>query len=113
MIGIRAARRYAKAVLLQASETNTAHVAFEDMQSISKTISDNSDLSEMLFNPVYNDEDKKEALHKIFREQTDITKSLISTLVANKRASLLNDVASSYIELYKESQGIKPVSIST
>ena len=48
MIGIRAARRYAKAVLLQASETNTAHVAFEDMQSISKTISDNSDLSEML-----------------------------------------------------------------
>jgi len=113
MIGIRAARRYAKAVLLQASETNTAHVAFEDMQSISKTISDNSDLSEMLFNPVYNDEDKKEALHKIFREQTDITKSLISTLVANKRASLLNHVAISYIELYKEFQGIKVARVTT
>jgi F-type H+-transporting ATPase subunit delta len=113
MIGIRAARRYAKAVLSRASETNTAHVVFEDMQSISKTISDNSDLNEMLFNPVYNDEDKKEALHKIFREQTDITKSLITALVSNKRAFLLSDVATSYIKLYKESQGIKVAQVTS
>ena len=32
MIGSRAAKRYAKAVLLQASDTNTAQVVFEDMQ---------------------------------------------------------------------------------
>ena len=94
MIGSRAARRYAKAVLLQASDTNTAHVVFEDMQSVSATISNNSELKEMLNSPVFNDEDKKEALHKIFTKQTNSTKSLISTLVANKRASLLNDVAS-------------------
>ena len=113
MIGSRAARRYAKAVLLQASDTNTAHVVFEDMQSVSATISNNSELKEMLYSPVFNDEDKKEALHKIFSKQTNSTKSLISTLVANKRASLLNDVASSYIELYKESQGIKVARVTT
>ena len=104
MIGSRAAKRYAKAVLLKASDTNTAQVVFEDMQSISATISNSNELKEMLVSPVFNDEDKKEALHKIFTKQTDNTKSLISTLVTNKRASMLGDVATSYIELYKESQ---------
>jgi len=113
MIGSRAAKRYAKAVLLQASDTNTAQVVFEDMQSISATISNSNELKEMLVSPVFNDEDKKEALHKIFTKQTDNTKSLISTLVTNKRASMLGDVATSYIELYKESQGIKVARVTT
>ena len=77
MIGSRAARRYAKAVLLQASDTNTAHVLFEDMQSVSATISNNSELKEMLYSPVYNDEDKKEALHKIFIKQTNKLKQCL------------------------------------
>ena len=34
MIGSRAAIRYAKAVLLQASDTNTADVVYEDMQVV-------------------------------------------------------------------------------
>lgn len=113
MIGSRAAKRYAKAVLLQASDTNTTHVVFEEMQSISATISNSNELKEMLVSPVFNDEDKKEALHKIFTKQTDNTKSLISTLVTNKRASMLGDVANSYIELYKESQGIKVARVTT
>ena len=113
MIGRRAAKRYAKAVLLKASDTNTAQVVFEDMQSISATISNSNELKEMLVSPVFNDEDKKEALHKIFTKQTDNTKSLISTLVTNKRASMLGDVATSYIELYKESQGIKVARVTT
>ena len=113
MIGSRAAKRYAKAVLLKASDTNTAQVVFEDMQSISATISNSNELKEMLVSPVFNDEDKKEALHKIFTKQTDNTKSLISTLVTNKRASMLGDVATSYIELYKESQGIKVARVTT
>jgi F-type H+-transporting ATPase subunit delta len=113
MIGSRAAKRYAKAVLLQASDTNTAQVVFEDMQSISATISNSNELKEMLVSPVFNDEDKKAALHKIFTKQTDNTKSLISTLVTNKRASMLGDVATSYIELYKESQGIKVARVTT
>ena len=113
MIGRRAAKRYAKAVLLKASDTNTAQVVFEDMQSISATISNSNELKEILVSPVFNDEDKKEALHKIFTKQTDNTKSLISTLVTNKRASMLGDVATSYIELYKESQGIKVARVTT
>jgi len=113
MSGSRAAKRYAKAVLLQATDANLASVVFDDMQTISTTISESNELNEMLQSPVYKDEDKKEALIKIFVNQSDTTKSLISTLITNKRASLLNDVASSYIDLYKESQGIKVAQVTT
>ena len=113
MSGSRAAKRYAKAVLLQATDANLASVVFDDMQTISTTISESHELNEMLQSPVYKDEDKKEALIKIFVNQSDTTKSLISTLITNKRASLLKDVASSYIDLYKESQGIKVAQVTT
>jgi len=113
MIGSRAAKRYAKAVLLQANDVNTANVVFDDMQSVSATIFGSDELNEMLQSPVYKDEDKKEALNKIFVNQSDTTKSLIATLITNKRASLLNEVAISYIDLYKESKGIKVAHVTT
>lgn len=113
MSGSRAAKRYAKAVLLLATDANLAPVVFDDMQTILATISGSNELNEMLQSPVYKDEDKKEALNKIFVNQSDTTKSLIATLITNKRASLLNDVAASYIDLYKESQGIKVAQVTT
>ncbi len=113
MSGSRAAKRYAKAVLLQATDVNLTEVVFDDMQSIIKTIADSNELNEMLQSPVYKDEDKKEALNKIFANQSDTTKALIATLITNKRASLLNDVAVSYVDIYKESQGIKVAQVTT
>lgn len=113
MSGSRAAKRYAKAILLQATEANTTSVVFEDMQSIVTTISQSNELSEMLQSPIYKDEDKKAALNQIFVNQSDTTKSLIAILITNKRVSLLNDVALSYMEIYKESQGIKVAQVTT
>ncbi len=113
MSGSRAAKRYAKAVLLLATDANLATVVYDDMQTVIATISGSSELDEMLQSPVYKDEDKKEALNKIFVNQSDTTKSLIATLITNKRASLLNDVAASYIDLYKESKGIKVAQVTT
>jgi F-type H+-transporting ATPase subunit delta len=83
------------------------------MQSVTATIFGSNELNEMLQSPVYKDEDKKEALNKIFVNQSDTTKSLIATLITNKRASLLNEVAISYIDLYKESKGIKVAQVTT
>ncbi len=113
MSGSRAAKRYAKAVLLQANEANNASEVFEDMQVVYNTITDSNELSEMLQSPVYTEEDKKSALLQIFSNQTETTKSLISTLVINKRTSLLSDVATSFVNIYKESQGIKVAKVIT
>ena len=113
MSGSRAAKRYAKAVLLQTNEVNNASEVYEDMQVVYNTITDSNELSEMLQSPVYTEENKKEALLEIFSKQSETTKSLIKILVENKRTSLLSQVATSYVEIYKESQGIKVAQVTT
>ena len=113
MSGSRASIRYAKAVLLQANETNIANLVFDDMQIIQATIKASNDLQAVLNSPVINVNDKKNALLAIFENQTDTTKSLINVLVENKRTSLLEDVSIKYIELYNEAQGVKVAQVTT
>jgi F-type H+-transporting ATPase subunit delta len=109
----RAAIRYAKAILQQANETNTQEVVFGNMQSVYNTIEDSRELQAVLQSPVIKAEDKKEALLKIFSEQSETTQSLINILVANKRTPLLGKVAKSYVDLYNEEQGVKVAAVIT
>jgi len=113
MSGSRAAKRYAKAALLQANEANNASAIYSDMQFVSNTINDSNELSTMLESPVIKAEDKEAALIEIFANQSNLTKELIKTLVANKRTSILGEVTASFMDLYKESQGIKVAHVTT
>ena len=49
----------------------------------------------------------------IFENESTTTKRLIQVLVDNKRIALLGDVASSYIDLYNESKGVKVAKVIT
>ncbi|HPE83873.1 MAG TPA: ATP synthase F1 subunit delta [Aequorivita sp.] len=109
----RAAIRYAKAILQQASESNSQALVFEDMQTVYKTIEGSRELQNVLQSPVVKANDKKEALLKIFSAQSGTTHSLINVLVDNKRTSLLSNVAKSYIDLYNEEQGVKVATVIT
>lgn len=109
----RAAIRYAKAILHTANETNTGAVLFGDMQSVYNTIEGSRELQLVLQSPVIKANEKKEALLKIFSGQSGTTHALINILVANKRTSLLNKVAKSYIDLYNDEQGVKVANVTT
>lgn len=109
----KAAIRYAKAVLQQANETKVAEVMFDDMKSVHTTIQGSKELRSVLRSPVVNTNDKKEALLSIFDKQSNTTKRLIQVLFDNKRISLLSAVASSYIDLYNESKGVKAAKVIT
>lgn len=109
----RAATRYAKAVLQHATEANLASVVYGDMQSVHATIQGSKELRIVLQSPVVKAEDKKQALIKIFSEQSEVTQGLIEILAANQRTLLLNDVAKSYIDLYNEAQGVKAATVTT
>jgi len=109
----RAAIRYAKAVLDQANEAKIGNVVFGDMKSVATTIENSKELRIVLSSPVIKGEDKKQALHKIFEGNSDVTKSLIDILTANKRIDLLGGVASSYVDLYNQAQGVKVAEVTT
>ena len=109
----RAAIRYAKAVLEQANEANLGEVVFGDMKSVSGTIENSKELRNVLSSPVIKSEDKKQALHKIFENNSEVTKGLIDILTANKRIALLGGVANSYVNLYNEAKGVKVARVTS
>lgn len=109
----KAAIRYAKAVLQQANEAKVADAMFEDMKSVDATIQASKELRSVLKSPIVKSLDKKEALLSIFEKQSSTTHRLIQVLVENKRIALLSDVASSYIDLYNESKGVKVANVIT
>ena len=80
MIGSRAAKRYAKAVLLLATEAKLETVVYDDMQSVTATIFGSDELNEMLQSPVINSAIKKSALMEVFKNINASSVNLIETL---------------------------------
>jgi len=114
MKGTRAALRYAKATLDLAKENGLADKVNNDLLLINKTISENSDLLEMLHNPIIKSNTKKSALDQIFAKNTEkITMNLINLLIDNKRLPLLTLVAKEYLILYNDLKGVEVASVTS
>ncbi|SNY95063.1 ATP synthase F1 subunit delta [Flagellimonas pacifica] len=101
----RAAIRYAKATLDFAIEKKAADAVEKDMREVSATISENTELQNLLESPVVKGEVKKNSLQQIFKGSNEITKGLIGTLTDNKRIALLQEVALKYIILHEQLKG--------
>jgi F-type H+-transporting ATPase subunit delta len=113
MKGSKAAIRYAKAVLQQAQEDNVAKEVFGDMQDVLNTLRGSKELRSVLQSPVIKASDKKASLLEIFGSSTQNTKSLINTLVENRRIRLLGGVAESYVNLYNQAKGVIVAQVTT
>ena len=113
MAGVRAAIRYAKAVLSLATDQNSADAVNIDMKQIASAIAENEDLDNMLQSPVVKSSAKKGVLLEVFKNSNTITTNLIDTLITNKRLPLLADVASSYNRLFDESKGTQVAQVTT
>ncbi len=101
----RPAIRYAKAILDLAVEKKTTDALEKDMRSIVSTISESSELREMLASPVVHLSQKKNALLEIFKGSHSITEEAISMLANNKRINMLNEVALKYLILNERLKG--------
>ena len=113
MAGTRAAIRYAKAVLSLASDKKAATAVDKDMKLMSKTITENEDLDQLLKSAVIKAELKKETLNKIFPNLNSISSSLFDLLVSNKRVNILGDIASKYSILFDELNGKEKATVIT
>lgn len=98
----RAASRYAKAILSLAVERNEATAVNEDMKDVLVTISKSKDLRNFLSSPLTTADQKRSGLTSIFKSAGTLTTNLFDLLVENKRADILQDVATSYIVLFEE-----------
>ena len=113
MSGSRAAIRYAKAVLSLAQNQKAEEAVNNDMKSIVNAIAQSTELNQMLQSPVVRSSDKKAVLSSVFSKANANTTNLIDTLISNKRLALLNEVASSYINLYDQLRGSQIAKVTT
>lgn len=109
----RAAIRYAKAILQHANDVKVVDEVFGDMKTVQQTIDASKELRLVLKSPIIKAEDKKQALLKIFADQSNTTHGLIELLVDKKRSDILGQVATSYVDLYNESKGVKVAHVTT
>ncbi len=109
----RVALRYAKATLDFAVEKKAAEKVDADMRKIAETISDNSELQQLLSSPIIKNEVKKSTLTEIFKGSNAISLGLINTLADNKRIDLLQEVAYKYIIQYEKMKGEDVATVTT
>ena len=99
---VKAANRYAKSLLDLSVEQGQLEQVFEDMQSVSETVSGSRDLQVMLNSPVIKPDQKAEVLAKVFGGQIgELTFKFIQLITDKGREGLLGGIAASYIIQYK------------
>ncbi len=109
-----AARRYAKSLHEIAKERNASADVAADMELISSTIEQSRDLRVVLRSPIIKTDKKLSILNAIFSgEIGSISLHFLGLIAKKKRENLLAGIAASYMELYREEQGIVSAEITT
>lgn len=109
----RAAIRYAKAVLSLAQDKNVTEDVQKDMQTIIATVDSSAELKMVLNSPLIKSEVKLASLREIFKNTGDLTQKLFDTLLTNKRADLLDQVAKQYIVLFDQLNNTQLATVTT
>jgi F-type H+-transporting ATPase subunit delta len=113
MSGIRAAIRYAKAILEIADSKGVASEVSADMNLISTTITGNSELTHFIQNPLIKTDTKKNVVLEVFASVNPVTQSLFHLLLENKRFEILAAIAVEYNNLFDVMNGIEVAKVTT
>ena len=114
MAETKLARRYAKSLLDLALERNMIDKVFSDMQLVSDTITANRDLSLLLKNPIVNTDKKDNIIRGLFGNKIDsVTMAFFNIITRKGRESYLEEIAKSFIDLYKTNKGIRIAHVTT
>ena len=113
MSGIRAAIRYAKAILEIADSKGVASEVSADMTLIATTITGNSELTHFIQNPLIKTDTKKNVVLEVFASVNTVTQSLFHLLLENKRFEILAAIAVEYNNLFDVMNGVEVAKVTT
>ena len=107
MAQTKVATRYAKSLLGLVAEKGNLEEAFNDMQLIKKTCSENRELVVLLKSPVVHTEKKVSILTSIYEKNVSkVTMLFIALITKNRREGALPEIADAFIAQYKAMKGI-------
>jgi F-type H+-transporting ATPase subunit delta len=102
MRNIKAASRYAKALLDLSLENKKIDNVYSDILSLSKTIEGSTELQTLLKNPIVNSEKKQEVFKSLFGGSfNELSMNYINLLITKKREALLPEITTQFIAQFK------------
>lgn len=107
MVQSLAGNRYAQSLLDVAVEKNQLESVYNDMLLVGTTIKDSRELSVLLNSPVIKSTKKASVLTALFGAKVgEDTTKFLQLVSERKRESLLEDIAFSFVALYKKHKNI-------
>lgn len=101
---LKTSRNYAAALFETAEKQNATNSVLNDIDLISKTLFENSNLNDFLKNPIIDLKDKKSAIEEIFNEKIlKISKNFLLLLADNSRFDIFFDIEKEYKNLIDKS----------
>jgi F-type H+-transporting ATPase subunit delta len=114
MIDIKVASRYAKSLLKIAIAENSLEDLYNDMVLVNGVCENNKELTLLLQSPIIKTDKKTVIMNEIFGGKiSQIASSFIALIIYKKREGILEDIAASFIETYKEHKNIKTAQVTS
>lgn len=113
MRNIKAASRYAKALMDLSLDNKKVEEVYADILSLSKTIQGSSDLQAVINSPVISADKKQGAFKAIFGNFNEISLKYINLLIDKNRESLLPEIANQFILQYKVYKNIVTAEVTS
>ncbi len=109
------ANRYSEALFDIAKEEKNYEQYLDDLQKFSAVVQENVNLREVLFNPVFDREEKKAVVGELLQVigVSDISANFLKLLVDKGRISILEDILSAYQQLMDEVLNKARVNVKT
>lgn len=114
MRDIKVASRYAKSLLSLALEQDSLEELYNDMVFVNEVCLNSHDLVLLLRNPLVRGDKKKSILEEIFAKNiSNVVHTFINIVLTKKRESLIPEITSAFIEIYKTHKNIKTAQVTT
>tara|TARA_B100000945_G_scaffold221468_1_gene178855 strand:+ start:613 stop:1158 length:546 start_codon:yes stop_codon:yes gene_type:complete len=111
---LRAATRYAKAFLTLSVEQNNLEESYNDMLTLSAICLESKELRLLLKSPIVKTDNKLKIINQIFANKiSETSMRFINTIIKKKREPLLDQIAKTFIGLYKKQKNISTAIITT
>lgn len=110
----RLASRYAKSLLDMAQEQSTLDATLNDVKFLDRISKESRDFTNMLKSPIIKADKKQDILNAVFGNRlSPLTNAFVKLLVNKGREANLPEIATAFIQQYKELKNIKTVKLTT
>ena len=100
MIDNQVGRRYAEAIFEVAESNDSIKNVYEALNSLMESYKTDKDFKNFIDHPLISEEEKKEALGRIYQNEKEEVKNIIFYLLDKNRIANIREIVAEYLKIY-------------